>query len=391
MIYIGILTLLLFLFFRYDFCGKKSGRMACYYAVLVILILLAGLRWRLGSDTPIYMRQFFHETPLLWNLHTEDVMLGLKPFWKLLNSVVYTFFGKFYILQLIHATIVNILFFTYFKKHSQYIFFCVILYFFWLYLNMSMQIMKASFSIAICLFANDYLIERKWIKSYSLYFVALLFHPQTALLLFMPFFLKLRLNTKGSLILFISFITGLAIQHFLGDFLFVFEAIGDDTIMNKASDYTNIIVEADNSFLRMVTSAGILICEFLSILYVKKRTKLDISNIEPFLMLGMATILVQINVELFYRYVFYFSFYFIILFSYIAQYIVNNNRILSRGLLFAKVIMFFLPLLICIHANRFFQLPRYVPYYSIWEMKVDKVREKYYMKDGKPAANKKEY
>jgi len=391
MIYIGILTLLLFLFFRYDFCGKKSGRMACYYAVLVILILLAGLRWRLGSDTPIYMRQFFHETPLLWNLHTEDVMLGLKPFWKLLNSVVYTFFGKFYILQLIHATIVNILFFTYFKKHSQYIFFCVILYFFWLYLNMSMQIMKASFSIAICLFANDYLIERKWIKSYSLYFFALLFHPQTALLLFMPFFLKLRLNTKGSLILFISFITGLAIQHFLGDFLFVFEAIGDDTIMNKASDYTNIIVEADNSFLRMVTSAGILICEFLSILYVKKRTKLDISNIEPFLMLGMATILVQINVELFYRYVFYFSFYFIILFSYIAQYIVNNNRILSRGLLFAKVIMFFLPLLICIHANRFFQLPRYVPYYSIWEMKVDKVREKYYMKDGKPAANKKEY
>jgi hypothetical protein len=391
MIYIGILTLLLFLFFRYDFCGKKSGRMACYYAVLVILILLAGLRWRLGSDTPIYMRQFFHETPLLWNLHTEDVMLGLKPFWKLLNSVVYTFFGKFYILQLIHATIVNILFFTYFKKHSQYIFFCVILYFFWLYLNMSMQIMKASFSIAICLFANDYLIERKWIKSYSLYFVALLFHPQTALLLFMPFFLKLRLNTKGSLILFISFITGLAIQHFLGDFLFVFEAIGDDTIMNKASDYTNIIVEADNSFLRMVTSAGILICEFLSILYVKKRTKLDISNIEPFLMLGMATILVQINVELFYRYVFYFSFYFIILFSYIAQYIVNNNRILSRGLLFAKVLMFFLPLLICIHANRFFQLTRYVPYYSIWEMKVDKAREKYYMKDGKPAANKKEY
>ena len=391
MIYIGILTLLLFLFFRYDFCGKKSGRMACYYAVLVILILLAGLRWRLGSDTPIYMRQFFHETPLLWNLHTEDVMLGLKPFWKLLNSVVYTFFGKFYILQLIHATIVNILFFTYFKKHSQYIFFCVILYFFWLYLNMSMQIMKASFSIAICLFANDYLIERKWIKSYSLYFVALLFHPQTALLLFMPFFLKLRLNTKGSLILFISFITGLAIQHFLGDFLFVFEAIGDDTIMNKASDYTNIIVEADNSFLRMVTSAGILICEFLSILYVKKRTKLDISNIEPFLMLGMASILIQITVELFYRYVFYFSFYFIILFSYIAQYIVNNNRILSRGLLFAKVLMFFLPLLICIHANRFFQLTRYVPYYSIWEMKVDKAREKYYMKDGKPAANKKEY
>lgn len=391
MIYIGIFLLILFLFFRYDFCGRKRGRMAWYYALLVMLILMAGLRWRLGSDTPIYMRQFFHETPLLWKLRTEDVMLGLKPFWKLLNSVVYTFSGKFYILQLIHATIVNILFFTYFKKHSQYIFFCVLLYFFWLYFSMSMQIMKASFSIAICLFANDYLMERKWIKSYSLYFIALMFHPQTALLLFMPLFLKLRFDIKGSLFLLISLITGFAIQHYLSDFLFVFEAIGDDKIIDKAYDYSNAIVEADNSFLRMVTSVGILIFELLSIIYVKKRTKIDISNIEPFLMLGMASILIQITVELFYRYVFYFSFYFIILFSYIAQYIVSNNRKFSRGVLFAKFFMFFLPLLICIHANRFFQLPRFVPYSSILEMKVDKAREKYYMKDGKPAANKKEF
>ena len=391
MIYVGIFFLLVLLFFRYDFCGKERGRMACYYALLVLLILMAGLRWRLGSDTPVYMEQFFHDTPLLWKLQTADVMSGLKPFWKLLNSVVFTFFGKFYILQLIHAAIVNILFFTYFKKHSQYIFFCVLLYFFWLYFSMSMQMMKASFSVAICLFANDYLMERKWIKSYSIYFIALMFHPQTALLLFMPLFLKLRFNIEGFLVLLISFITGIAIQRYLADFLFVFEAIGDDTIMYKANDYTNIIVEGDNSFLRMVTSVGILICEFLSILYVKKRTTIDISKIEPFLMLGMASILVQITVELFYRYVFYFSFYFIILFSYIAQNIVINNRQLSKGLLFAKVFMVFLPLLVSIHANRYFQLPRYVPYSSVLEKSVDKSREKYYMKDGKPSAKKKEY
>lgn len=365
--------------------------MACYYALLVILILVAGLRWRLGSDTPIYMRQFFHETPLLWKLQAEDMMLGLKPFWKLLNSVVYSFFGKFYVLQLIHAAIVNILFFTYFKKHSQYIFFCILLYFFWLYFSMSMQIMKASFSIAICLFANDFLIERKWVKSYFLYFIALMFHPQTALLLFMPLFLNLRFNIRGILFLVIGLITGYAIQHYLADFLFVFEAIGDDKITNKAYGYTNVIVEADNSFLRMVTSVGILIFEILSIIYVKKRTKIDISNIEPFLMLGMASILVQVNVELFYRYTFYFSFYFILLFSYIAQYFERNNRKLSIGLLFVKVFIFFLPLLICIHANRFFQLIRYVPYSSILKMDVNKARENSYMKDGKPAANKKEF
>ena len=391
MIYVVIFLLLVLLFIRYDFCGRERGRMAWYYALLVLFILMAGLRWRLGSDTPIYMRQFFYETPILWKLQTEDVMSGLKPFWKLLNSIVYTFFGRFYILQLIHAAIVNILFFSYFKKHSRYLFFCILLYFFWLYMTMSMQVMKASFSIAICLYANDYLMDRKWLKSYSLYFLALLFHPQTALLLFMPLFLKLRFNIKGGLFLLISFMAGIAIQKYLADYLFLFEYLGDDTIMNKATDYTSAIVEADNSFLRMVTAVGILICEILSIIYVKKRTTIDISHLEPFLMLGMAATLIQINIELFYRYVQYFNFYFIILFSYITQYIVDGNRLLSRGLLLTKVVVVFLPLFLCIHASRYFQLPRFVPYSSILEKKVDKTREKSYMNDGKPAASKKEY
>ena len=309
MIYIFVFLLLLFLSFRYDVCGRRGGRKAWYNAVLVILILIAGLRWRLGSDTPVYMKQFFHDTPLLWKLQTDDLMSGLKPFWKLLNSVVYTFFGKFYILQLIHATIVNILFFKYFKKHSQYVFFCVLLYFFWLYFSMNMQIMKASISIAICLFANDYLVERKWVKSYSLYFIALMFHPQTALLLLMPLFLKLRFNYKGCLILLASFFAGFAIQIFVGDYLFVIEAIGDDVITQKAYGYSNVIDKADNSLLRQVTAIGILVCELLSIIYLKKLAKIDISGLEPFLMLGLISTLIQINVELFYRYVSYFSFY----------------------------------------------------------------------------------
>ena len=218
-----------------------------------------------------------------------------------------------------------------------------------------------------------------------------MFHPQTALLLFMPLFLKLKFNIKGIFFLFICFVTGIAIQHYLSDYLFVFEAIGDDTILNKAYGYTEVIATADNSLLRVVTSIGIFMCEFLSILYVKKCTKLDISYIEPFLMLGMASILIQITVELFYRYTFYFNFYFILLFSYIAQYFERNNRKLSKGLLLVMVFIFFFPLLICIHANRFFQLSRYVPYYSIFEMKVDKERENHYLLDGKPAANKNEY
>ena len=393
MIYLLIFLLLLFLSYHYDFCGRKRGRKAWYNAVLIMLILVAGLRWRLGSDTPVYLRQFYYETTPLWNLTIEDVLEGLKPFWKLLNSFVYTLFGRYYILQLIQASIVNVLFFKYFKKHSKYIFFCVLLYFFWLYFSLSMQLMKASFSIAICLFANDYLIEKKWIKSYSLYFLALMFHPQAALLLLMPFFLKLKFNISGILFLLFCFCAGFAIQQYLGDYLFIIEAVGDDTLMQKANRYADIVTKADNSFLRTITAVAIGLCEMFATIYAKKKAKLDIRNLEPFLILGMASIMIQINVELFYRYVYYFSFHFILMFSYIAQYIVHRSSQArtSKGLSFAKVMLFFLPLMTFVHANRYFQLARYVPYNSIIEMGIDEEREYHYMLDGKEPANKNEY
>lgn len=391
LIYIGIFFLLLYLTIHYDINRREAYKKFWYRFVLVLLILVAGLRWRLGSDTPVYMRQFFYETPFLKDLQIEDILAGLKPLWKILNSMIYTWFGRFYILQLIHAAVVNYLFFKYFKKHSNYIFFCILFYFFWLYFSLSMQIMKASFSIAICLFANDYLLDKKWIKSYFLYALAMMFHPQTALLLLMPFFLKLKFNFKGLLILLCCFVSGFAIQRFLGDYIFIIESIGDDTLMQKANGYAQIVSGANNSLLRTVTAIGILFCEILIVIYAKKRAKLNVSNLEPFLMLGMASLMIQINIELFYRYVFYFSFYFIILFSFIAQYIVQNRREIRKELAFARVLVFFSPLLLCIHVNRYFQLLRYVPYSSIIEKSVDKAREDNYIMNGKPAANKNEY
>ena len=52
MIYLIVIILLLLLSFRYDINGKTEGREQCYLAMLVIFILIAGLRWRLGVDTP---------------------------------------------------------------------------------------------------------------------------------------------------------------------------------------------------------------------------------------------------------------------------------------------------------------------------------------------------
>ena len=88
MIYIFIAILLLFFSFRYDICGKSKGRDLLYYMVMVILIMTAGLRYRLGIDTPNYISHFYHDIPSLGNLTYDDIGIGAKPLWVLLNSLM---------------------------------------------------------------------------------------------------------------------------------------------------------------------------------------------------------------------------------------------------------------------------------------------------------------
>ena len=60
MVYNIIFILLLYLSYNYDFHGHKNGRKGWYYAILVFFILFAGLRWRLGIDTPNYIEHFYY-------------------------------------------------------------------------------------------------------------------------------------------------------------------------------------------------------------------------------------------------------------------------------------------------------------------------------------------
>ena len=131
MIYFVILCILVILAIRYDIQGKTKYRDQWYYAVLIILILVAGLRWRFATDTVRYMYMFYYNTPYVWNLTGERFLnASTPPLWLLLNSIVKSLGGRFFVVQLIQASIVDILFFKYFKKHSPYPFACVVLFFF---------------------------------------------------------------------------------------------------------------------------------------------------------------------------------------------------------------------------------------------------------------------
>ena len=164
MIYFAVLFLLVILTIRYDINGKTEYRDQWYNAVLAILVLIAGLRFRLGEDTINYIYMFYHDTPHLSDININILLSSDQPpLWILLNSIVKTFGGRFFVVQLIQAAILNTLMLKYFKKHSPYPFACIALYFLWRYQWFSMVVMKAAIALSIILYANDFFLDKKYI------------------------------------------------------------------------------------------------------------------------------------------------------------------------------------------------------------------------------------
>lgn len=352
MIYLTILALLMFLSFRYDICGKTNDKEFWYFVVLCIFILFAGLRWRVGADTIHYLYDFYHEYPTLANFSFKEYYIGKDPFYVLLNSVVKSAGGRFYMVQLIQAAFVNILILNYFKKHSQYVFTCCMFYFLVSYVSFTMGTMRASFSLAISLYAFDYFIERKWLKGYGLLLVALMFHAQTLLVFLFPVFFFLRLNKKGILILLMgAYILGIFLQNLLADYIFLFE--GNESLEDKLSGYTEEgAVFGENTrninyfIVKMFPN---IFYPLFALWYINKycenERKTILKRFEPLVMFGVVFVFIQIHFLIAYRYVEYFFVYFFIYYAELYINLTRNNR-LKIGISYFRTMAFFFPVMI---------------------------------------------
>lgn len=68
MIYLIVFIYLLYLSVRYDILGREDYRWTHYRIAVTLLILVAGLRWRVGSDTVSYASDFILVmTCSIWN------------------------------------------------------------------------------------------------------------------------------------------------------------------------------------------------------------------------------------------------------------------------------------------------------------------------------------
>lgn len=194
MIYFIIGFYLLFLACKYDIFGSKdkSAKKFHYYLSLIILILLAALRYRIGGDTCRYMDLYGGD------LSSEADLGGrFQPLWRLLTNILYSVSPDFTLFQFVHAIFLNTVIFSFFKKYSPWVFVCIFLYFIKPYLYLNTEIIRQSFSIAIFLLSVQACIKRKWWLYYIYILVAFLFHSGAIILAIVPFLYGRKISAKN--------------------------------------------------------------------------------------------------------------------------------------------------------------------------------------------------
>lgn len=382
------MILLFFLICLYDIGGKEENRDFWYRFVLFIFIAIAGLRYRIGGDTINYLEIFYHDTPILSSLSYEDVFSSsMEPLYVLMTSVVKTIGGKYFWIQFIQAFIVNVLIFKYFKRHSDCIFTCIFIYALWAYTLFNFEEMRAAISISLCLFANDYFLERKWLKGFFLYLIGCLFHYSTILLLITPLFLFLKLNLVGVLILCLAIPVADIAEDAFGNYLLLIDM--DGQISGKAIGYiNNDEFHGRHNILYYLIDIGIYVFYFLiSYLYVKGRNVgKDLLSFQPFLIIGTAFFLAKSNFEILTRFAHFYYPYFIMFISLMFVDLVKNNLIQMQSLAWIRSLFFFLPffyMLIWTYiaspprmlSKSYHNYQKYYPYSSIIEKDINEERE----------------
>lgn len=392
MIYLTVFIVLVFLICRYDINGKIVNREFSFNFILVVLVVIAGMRYRLGADTPNYLYQFYHNTPKLWELSSDNFQWDGDPLFRLLNTVVLSLGGRFYMVQFLHAFFVNYLLFRYIKRHSQYIFTCVFLYFIWMYTYYNMEEMRASMSLVVCLYANDYILEKKWIKGYLLFIIAGLFHKSAYILLITPLFFWTKLNFVGYLIILGAYLFGVFVQSQFGDYIELLEF--SEAASEKMEGYvrTNRYLEQGGNLNYFIAQIfPFLLYPVIAFIYNKrKNNNLELLKLQPLLLIGLAFVAIQASIELAYRYVHFYAIYLILYMSQLFVDVVKNNKHL-HGVAYMKTFVLLVPFLVVVARVQKDLYVRYYPYSSIIEKSVDRDREKDFREQLRPSPNINEY
>lgn len=199
MLYLSIGIYFLVLAYYYDFASRKyQGQNFHINICLLILILLAGLRYRMAPDSVAYMSNFNLDMVPLSELQMSTFDSKYQPLWLLLNSFCKSF-GNYLLFQMLCAAILNYSVVSFFRNSTDKVFTCLVFYYFLCYFYFSMEILRESLAVAMFLFAVIKFDRRKYFQCTLFYLAAFLFHTFAAVLIVTPIVMSNRISMTWKL------------------------------------------------------------------------------------------------------------------------------------------------------------------------------------------------
>ena len=365
---------------------KPGGEKGWYYFNLVVLILFAGLRYRVGSDTLMYMSMFY-EWPKLDELRYFDFATATyNPLWYIFAALARSIYDDFTTLQIMHAVIVNCTFFWFFRKYCpKYYFSAILLYYIGYFCYFNMEVMRESLCICVLLLSTSFLLEKKWLLYFPMCVVGLFIHYSAAIMLVLPFLLLFkRPSWKWEVVILLGVVVLMRVVNVP---MLVLSLFGlNDQLILLIGGY----IEEMRNVMGIISE---LLNFFPIFIFIYLREKHQITEENDFTPLMMGTVVVYalaMNVGIFSRFINYFV-------PFILVYSVNT----VYRTLYWKFRDYQMSCLLCVAAFfvlnfnmiRFYTKDmsesypgtrayvRYIPYHSVLNPKIDEHRERFVEND----------
>ena len=361
---------------------KSGGEKGWYYFNLVVLVLLAGFRYRVGGDTLIYM-SMFEEYPLLDELKYFDFETAqYNPLWYVINAISRSIYDDFFVFQFIHAIILNSIFFGFFRKYCpKFYFSAILLYYVAYYCYFNMEVLRESLGVSILLLATPFLLQKRWVPYYLLALVALAVHYSGLLLFLLPFlhFFKKPSWKLEILLLGIAFVC-LSVINLPTLLLNLFGV--NEQLVAVIEHYTEEQRNLTGMIVELMGYFPIFCC-----IWLRERNQITEKYDFTFLIMGTVVIYaLAMQIGAFSRFVNYFA-------PFIVVYMVNTiYHVLYLNL--RKYQVSYLALLMCLvvygfnvsyyylrDMSEYYPNTRYgaifLPYYTIFDKKIDNNRENF--------------
>ena len=391
MLYLVLLIFILFLSYWYDYLGNQKGINVSYAIVLIILILIAGLRYRLGVDSIRY-ESAFQYMPTLFEIQAIDfIKISYDPLYLILSSIARTISDEFWIMQIIQASIVNIFFFRFIRNNTSKIFLAIFFYCIFLYTDYMFETMREACAAVFFLTGYDCLKDRKYVSYILLLLVSFGFHSSAIALIILPILMILGLWNK------------LVINKFLPIFLLAIVFVGN-IIQSQFFEYISLLNLTDNITQKADIYAGsalagqslnifgmIQYCiqyiffPYLACVILKQHKSLE-KDLEHMIVICFAMIAMSFAITIFYRFNNYFYPFAIVAMSNVAYYKkmkISAHQYFRVSSFSSWIILIIIIIYLPIKFSYFSSIPntsykeymRYYPYKSVITKEKDMNRE----------------